>query len=55
MPNSKRTWNKNIKTISIPLPRSSGSAWTTTALPSIEFGPLNGILNKPVLGLSAKS
>jgi len=29
--------------INLPLPRSSGSAWTTTALPTIEFGPLRGI------------
>jgi len=28
---------------SIPLPRSSGSAWTTTARPMIEFAPLKGI------------
>jgi len=26
-----------------PFPRSSGSAWTTTALPTIEFGPVRGI------------
>ena len=30
----------------LPLPRSSGSAWTTTALPSMEWGPLNQIFRK---------
>ena len=30
----------------LPLPRSSGSAWTTTALPSMEWGPLNEIFRK---------
>lgn len=27
----------------LPFPRSSGSAWTTTALPMTEFGPVRGI------------
>lgn len=32
-------------TKNIPFPRSSGSAWTTTALPMTEFGPESGICN----------
>jgi len=27
----------------LPLPRSSGSPWTTTALPIMECGPVRGI------------
>nr|ACR34401.1 unknown [Zea mays] len=38
-----------------PLPRSSGSAWTTTARPMIEWGPARGIWLSVILTLTTPS
>lgn len=42
----KKKSKKTDSQRSSPFPRSSGSAWTTTALPTIEFGPVRGICKK---------